>query len=176
VRHPNCVYFLAVSAWLGVYPAWAGNDALAQTQAVPAGERVAGYLQTMLTAVGQLMAFKHSGGISAEKYQPTVLYDQKNKAIQVSLVGTYTDLKLVKALVDFTREEVLNFNKNLQGDFGVTLADGDLEIDYLNVSSNKTLLSYKDGQYSRKFAPEPSPEPEQKEIFGPPGGSINGNP
>lgn len=170
---------LALGSYLGALPAWAGNGALDQTQAVPTGERVASYLQTMLAAVGQLMSIKHPPGLVTDNnnlYRPTVLYDLKNKAIDISLIGTHDDVKWAKALVDLTKNEVLSFNKKLQEDFGVTLADSDLEISYLNVTSNKILLTYKNGEYSQKFAPEPPPGPVKKEDETMPGGNINGAP
>src|SRR5271154_4145305 len=129
--------------------AHAGNDSLAQTQAVPTGERVANYLQTMLTTVGQLLSIKHPPGLfdNGDIFRTTVLYDSENKLIEVSLIGTKNNLDIIKALLEFTKNEIMSFNKKLHENFGTTLAETDLEMSYLNVLSNKTLLRYKNGQY-----------------------------
>jgi len=180
MRPMKTACFCAALFCLVTAPSWAANDALAQAQSVPTGERVANYLQTMLTAVGQLLIIKHPPGMISDSnntYRATVLYDPDRKVIQISLIGTQTDPKTLKALLEFTKDEVLSLNKTIQKDFGATLGDTDIDISYLNVAMNKTLLSYKDGRYSQDIkledGPVSKPSASDNSV---PGGNINGMP
>ena len=67
----------------------AGNDALAQLQSVPTGERVANYLQSMMISVCAILEAKKPGDMlnRAEMYRVAVTYDPQEKVIELSVVG-----------------------------------------------------------------------------------------
>ncbi|SRR5260221_1189615 len=142
---------LALSLLLVVLPAFAANDDLETVEAPTLGERVATYLQTMVTAVSQTMSIKPSvnPALNQEPYRVTVTYNFGLEGIDVSLVGTQTDKKTVKAIIEFTRKLILGFNKKLDYNFEITLQEQDINIEYQNVLENRIILQYQGGFYSR---------------------------
>ena len=129
---------------------FAANDDLETVEAPALGERVATYLQTMVTAVSQTMAIKPSSSpvLSLESFRATVTYNFALEAIDVSLVGIQTDKKTVKDIIEFTKKLLLGFNKKLDYNFGITLEEQDIDIEYQNVLENRTILRYQGGFYS----------------------------
>lgn len=127
----------------------AGNDALAVVQPVPAGERAANYLQILLTSASQIIATQNSGGLFSdhEPYRVAVTYNPESKVIEASVVGTKDQLDDAKAVLDIVEKLILSFNKRLQRNFGVTLSETDLYMDYLNARTSKSIVKYKDGKY-----------------------------
>jgi hypothetical protein len=136
--------------FLMIVPALAANDDLETVEAPALGERVATYLQTMVTAVSQTMAIKPSSNpsLNQEAYRATVTYNFALEAIDVSLVGTLTDKKKVKDIIEFTQKLLLGFNKKLDYNFGITLEDQDINVEYQNVLENRIILQYQGGFYS----------------------------
>lgn len=139
-------------------PTFAANEDLETIEAPALGERVATYLQTMVTAVSQTLAIKPSSNkaINLEPFRATVTYDFDLMAIDISLVGTQTDEATVKAIMEFARKLVLGFNKKLDYNFGITLENEDIDIEYQNVLEDRIILRYQGGFYSRPDSKEES--------------------
>jgi hypothetical protein len=132
--------------------AQAANEDLETQEASYLGERVAFYLQTLVTGVSQTMAIKPSGAMPAlnqEPYRATVTYDPAMEAIDVSLVGTQSDPATVKAILEFTKKMIMGFNNKLNYNYGIVLEEEDIDMEYLNVIENKTILRYQGGFYSK---------------------------
>jgi hypothetical protein len=129
--------------------AYAGNEALAQSQSVPVGERVASYLQSMMISVSGILEAKKQGDIinSPEIYRVGVTYDPRGKVIELSVVGIQTDPQNAQEKLEMTKKLVLSFNKKIQRNFGVTLGESDFVMDYLDAKSSHIILKYRDGQY-----------------------------
>jgi hypothetical protein len=128
---------------------YAGNDALAQSQSVPTGERVASYLQSMMFSVSAILEAKKPGDLisNPEIYRVAVTYDPQEKVIELSVVGLHTDPQNAQEKLEMTKKLVLSFNKKIQRNFGVTLGESDFVMDYLDAKSSHIILKYKDGQY-----------------------------
>ena len=141
---------LIFGLFLVAVPALAANEDLETVEAPALGERVASFLQTMVTAVSQTMAIKPSSNqaLNQELYRATVTYNFGLMAIDVSLVGTQTDNKKVKDIIEFTKKLILGFNKKLDYNFGITLEEQDINIEYQNVLENRTILQCQGGFFS----------------------------
>jgi hypothetical protein len=129
----------------------AGNGALAQLQAVPAGERVANYLQSLMSLTSQILAARNQGGIDLfnerDAYRVSITYNPDLMVVEASIVGTHDDPKATRDSIELTKGLILGFNKRLQKNFGVTLTEEDLSVDYLNAKTGKILLRYHGGKY-----------------------------
>ncbi|HUO58153.1 MAG TPA: hypothetical protein VMV05_08245 [bacterium] len=143
----------------GILPAFAANDDLETQEAAYLGERVASYLQTMVTGVSQTMAIKPgaNAALNKEPYRATVTYDPAMEAIDISLVGTQSDPATVKEILEFTKKMVLGFNSKLDYNYGIVLGEEDIDMEYLNVLENKTILRYQGGFYSKPDEKKKSP-------------------
>jgi hypothetical protein len=144
------------SALFVVGLAWAGNDSLAVTQTVPAGERVANYLQNYLGMIYTVVEAKNSGGLfeGPQTYRVVVSYDPDQKNLDVTLIGSQQDPQVIQRTMDVMRKITLKLNPKLQKDFGVTLQDGDLSMDYLYAKTGQVLDRYRDGKYLGPIAPD----------------------
>ena len=137
-----------LAALLGAGAVRAGNDGLVATQPVPAGERVASYLQAYLTKICAVLETRNSGLIEGfQTYQVVVTYDPDLKDLDLTMVGTQQDLKVIEHMMDVIRGIVLKLNPKLQKNFGVTLRDGDLSMDYLFAKTGQIMDRYRDGKY-----------------------------
>jgi hypothetical protein len=131
-------------------PVWAANDDLETQEPAYLGEQVASYLQTLLTGVSQTLAVKPFPDVPAlnkEPYRATVTYDPDEEAVDVSLVGSQDDVAAVRSILDFTKNLLLGFNKKLDYYYGTTLEEEDIEMEYLDVPDNRTILRFEDGFY-----------------------------
>jgi hypothetical protein len=135
---------------LSAAPLGAANDDLETQEPAYLGERVAAYLQTLLTGVSQTLAVKPFPDVPAlnrEPYRATVTYDPDEEAVDVSLVGSQADLAAVRSILDFTKNLLMGFNKKLDYYYGTTLEEEDIEMQYLDVPDNRTVLRFEDGFY-----------------------------
>lgn len=142
---------LALVFLLAPFQLFAANEDLETVEAPALGERVASYLQTMVTAVSQTLAIKPSSNkaLNLEPFRATVTYNFDLMAIDISLVGTQSDEITVKAILEFTRKLILGFNKKLDYNFGITLEDQDIDVEYQNVLEDRVILRYQGGFYSK---------------------------
>lgn len=141
---------------------WAENNSLAKTRPVPAGERVAGYLQGYLTKIYTVVETKASGGLfdGSQTYRVVVAYDPGAKELDITLIGSQQDAKTIERMMDVMRKIVLKLNPRLQKDYGVTLQDGDLSMDYLYAKTGQVLERYRDGKYLGNL-PADQDEPQE---------------
>ncbi len=148
---------LVLGLLLAPLSTFAANEDLETVEAPALGERVAGYLQTMVTAVAQTLSIKPSTNkaLDLEPFRASVTYNFDLMAIDISLVGTQSDEVTVKAIMEFTRKLILGFNKKLDYNFGIILEDQDIDIEYQNVLEDRIILRYQGGFYSK-------PEPKTK--------------
>ena len=129
----------------------AANDTLGAWDSVPVGERVANYLQTMVTATTQAMPLKPDTKYPNLKQEPiraTILYNPDEETLDVTLVGSLEDVDAVKEDFTFMRKLILGFNKKLDYYFEVTLSNEDINLEYHNVPKNKSILKYENGLYT----------------------------
>ena len=160
VRLKRAFFILCIC--LVTLPVLAANEDLETVEAPTLGERAATYLQAMVTAVSQTLALKPSSNkaINLEPFRATVTYNFDLMAIDISLVGTQTNEAAVKSIMEFARKLILGFNKKLDYNFGITLENEDIDIEYQNVLEDRVILRYQGGFYSR---------PDSKEEPGPKG-------
>jgi hypothetical protein len=146
---------------LGISLAWAGNEGLALPQQVPAGERVANYLQAYWAKIGALVEAKTGGDILGgfQTYKVVVDYDPEKKVLEVSLVGMSRDKKIAQQMLEAVKQIILKLNPKIEKRFGVTLQEGDLSMEYLYAKSGETLLRYQDGHFVEGPVYTPTPEP-----------------
>ena len=131
---------------------YAGNDALSQTSAVPTGERIANYLQGVMTSVGEMVNAKNPGDIFSPK-EPFYLsfdYDPEHQVIDVYITGKLENPQDIQPVIELTQKLVLRLNPKLQKYYGVTLKSEDLSMDYLNVNNGKVLVKWVNGQFVDK--------------------------
>jgi hypothetical protein len=139
--------------------ACSANEALAQAQTVPVGERIANYLQSMMISVSAILEAKKQGDIisNPEIYRVGVTYDPTDKVIELSVVGLQTDPKMVQEKLELTRNLVMSFNKKIERNYGVTLGERDFVMDYLYAKTNQIILKYRDGQFLSQVKVEEVP-------------------
>ncbi len=131
--------------------AYGANDSLGAWDSVPVGERVANYLQIMVTATLQALPLKPQTkypNLDKEPIRFTILYNPDEEALDVTLVGSLDDTGAVKADFTFMRKLILGFNKKLDYYFEASLTDEDINLEYHNVPKNKTILKYENGLYT----------------------------
>lgn len=135
------VLFLA-AGW-----AAAGNSGLASLQRVPAGERVANYLQAYLTTIGTIVESENSGGIleGARTYRVVAAYDPDQEAMEITLIGMQRDPATLREMLGVVRKIILKLNPKLRKNFGVTLGEGDFRMTYLYAKSGQVLMRYPEG-------------------------------
>jgi hypothetical protein len=158
--------FIRTSSFLGALlfagACQAANDNLGAWDSVPVGERVANYLQIMVTATTQAMPLKPQTkypNLAQEPIRATIIYNPDEETLDVTLVGSLEDANAVKEDFTFMRKLILGFNKKLDYYFEVTLADEDINLEYHNVPKNKTILKYENGLYT---TPEKVKEEKKK--------------
>jgi hypothetical protein len=143
--------FLCVGAFLVFGSVHAANDDLGAADSVPVGERVANYLQMMVTATTQAMPLKPKAKYPNQAQEPiraVIIYNPDEERLDVTLVGCLENAEAVKEDFAFMRKLILGFNKKLDYYYEVTLSDGDINLEYHNVPKNKTILKYENGLYT----------------------------
>lgn len=153
----NKLWAAGLAFFLGVSWAWSGNNDLTKTEAVPAGERVANYLQACLTTFGTILESEKSGDLlgGAQTYRVVVVYDPGQKVLDITLIGNKQDPKAAQTMLEAVRDVILKLDPRIRKNFGVTLGEGDLSMDYIYAKSGRILLKYRDGG----FMPGPGQDP-----------------
>ncbi len=150
---------LAMAFLAGTAATYAGNDALSQPSPAPLGERVAVYLQMMMSVDSVIWEQSHPAGMDyREAVHMAVNYEPAEQLIGVSVVGTQDDLKYVQALLGKIQKALLSFNKKIKNDYGVELSEQDFSFAYLNVKTGRIVMRLKSGQ-GVDLGPTPTPEP-----------------
>ncbi len=146
--------FLLGTAWV-----WAGNGDLAKTREIPAGESVAYYLQACLTTFGTILEAKNSGGLfdGGQTCRVVAVYNPDRQGIDVTVIGTQGDPKTSQTVLENFLKVILKLNPNLKKNFGVTLQESDLSMDYLYAKNGQVLMRYREGQFLQ--GPPPGSEP-----------------
>jgi hypothetical protein len=132
--------------------AYAGNSALSQTSAVPAGERVANYLQAVMSTAGELVTAQSPGDMFSPKepFHFAFDYDPERQVIDVYIIGKLENADDVKGILESAQKLVFRLNDKLQKNFSVTLKPEDLSMDYLNNKSGKVIVKFVNGEYIDK--------------------------
>jgi hypothetical protein len=131
----------------GSTAAYAGNDALAQASPAPLGERVANYLQTMMTVKTAIWEQNHPADMDyREEIHLAVSYEPSEELIGVSVIGSQNDPRYVQALLAKIQKTMLSFGKKIKNDYGAGLTEGDFSLAYLNVKTGKIILRLKEGK------------------------------
>ncbi len=149
----NKILWMVAGITLVTVLAHAENEGLAASQSVPAGERVANYLQAYLLKVGTIVEAKSSGGLfdGTHTYRVIVSYDPEKKDLDISVIGTSQDPEIEQNMLGTVRDIVLKLNPKLRKYFGVTLQDTDLAMDYLYAKSGTVLMRFRDGKYVKSL-------------------------
>ncbi|HXL73748.1 MAG TPA: hypothetical protein VN963_09000 [bacterium] len=134
----------------------AGNAALSQSSTVPAGERIANYLQAVMSSAGEVVTARSPGDIFSPKdpFQLAFNYDPEAQVIDVYITGKLEKAEDIKPIFDLTQKLVLRLNDKIQKFYGVTLQVEDLSVDYLNVDSGKVIMKLVNGQFVDKTSSE----------------------
>jgi len=158
--------WIAVGITLSMGLARAENEGMASLQSVPAGERVANYLQAYFMKVGTVVEAKSSGGLfeGAQTYRVIVSYDPDKKDLDVAVIGMAQDPEVEQNMLGTVREILLKLNPKLQKYFGVTLQDTDLSMDYLYAKSGTVLTRFREGKYMKVALGKPTPAPEPESL------------
>jgi hypothetical protein len=149
MRFRRTLFLGAALLWAGL--SHAANDSLGAWDSVPVGERVASYLQTMVTAALQALPLKPQTkypNLEKEPIRAAILYNPDGESLDVTLVGSLEDVEAVKSDFTFMRKLILGFNKKLDYYFEVSLSDEDINLEYHNVPKNKTILKFENGLYT----------------------------
>lgn len=158
----NKILWMAAAITLITGSAWAENEGLASLQTVPAGERVANYLQAYFMKVGTIVEAKSSGGLfeGAQTYRVIVTYDQDKKDLDVTVIGMAQDPEIDQNMLGTAKDIILKLNLKLKKYFGVTLQDADLSMDYLLAKSGTVLMRFRDGKYLKTIMENPVSTPQ----------------
>jgi len=148
--------WLALVLVLTQTPVFSQNAGLAKTGSVPAGERVAHYLQIYFEKIGTVVETKSSGGLfgGSKTYRVLVLYDPDRQGLEVTVIGGEDSRAVGQSMLDAARGIILKLNPRLQKYFEVTLQETDLSMDYLCAKNGQVLVRYRDGKYKDN---EPAP-------------------
>lgn len=140
---------------------YAGNVALSQFSTVPAGERIANYLQAVMFSAGEVVTARSPGDIFSPKepFRLAFNYDPEAQVIDVYITGKLEKTEDVKPIFDLTQKLILRLNDKIQKFYGVTLKAEDLSMDYLNVERGKVIMKFLNGRYVDKTSTEAAPTP-----------------
>ena len=125
------------------------NADLSKARPVPAGERVAAYLQTYFEKIGTVVEAKSSRDLfgGSKTYRVLVVYDPDQQGLEVTVMGGDDDPAVGQSMLDTARDIILKLNPKLQKYFEVTLQASDLSMDYLCAKNGKVLVQYRDGKF-----------------------------
>jgi len=139
---------------------YAQNDALSQPSTPTLGERVAIYLQNMMTIKTAIWEVNHPTDMDyREEVHLAVTYEPSEKLIGVSVIGNQGDSKYVQALLEKIQRTLLSMGKKINHDYGIELKENDLSLAYLNTKTGKIVLRLKEGKViSEESAKTPEPE------------------
>jgi hypothetical protein len=135
---------LAVALFAFASGVKAGNDALSQASPAPLGERVANYLQSMMTIKEAIWDQYHPSDMDyREEIHLAVSYEPAEKLIGVSVIGGQDDVKYVQALLERVRKTMLSFSRKIKSDYGIELTEADFSLAYLDVKTGNIILRMK---------------------------------
>jgi len=140
---------------------YAGDAALARASTVPAGERIANYLQAVMSSAGEVITARSPGDMFSPK-DPFYLafnYDPEAQEIDVYITGKLEKSEEIKPIFELTQQLILRLNGKIQKFYGVTLKAEDFSMDYLNLNSGKVVMKLVDGHYIDKTGPETESTP-----------------
>jgi hypothetical protein len=140
---------------------YAGNAALAQASTVPAGERIANYLQAVMSSAGEVITARSPGDMFSQKdpFHLAFNYDPESQEIDVYITGKLEKSEEIKPIFELTQQLILRLNGKIQKFYGVTLKAEDFSMDYLNLNSGKVAMKLVDGHYIDKTGPETDSTP-----------------
>lgn len=149
---------------------FSGNDQLGEAQTITTGERVAYYLQSQMILASGIQETKDSGDLlnPGDVLRVAVTYEPTRKVIEISVVGNRKDVEKAQERLEALQKVILKLNKKIQVNFGVTLALGDISMDYLDAKTGKIVLRCRDGKFLDpsgnvvEAEATPSPLPEGK--------------
>jgi len=152
---------LFLSLWLLGSAAQAGEAALSETTAVPKGERIANYLQSVITSAGQLVNAKNPGDIFSPKTPQSfsINYDPAEQVIDVDVLGDLDNFQTAQKMLDLTQQLVLSLNKKIEKYYGVTLTGKDLAMVYINAKAGALIAKYSNGKYEDELQGKALPVP-----------------
>jgi hypothetical protein len=137
--------------------AYAGNAKLAERSSVPTGERIANYLQAVVSSASELVNAQNQGdlfgGHTPDRF--SFNYDPDNQVVDVDVVGgleTYAD---ARKMLELTQKLVFSLNRKIEKYYGVTLTTDDLTMVYFNAKTGSSVAKYEKGQYIDKLKEQP---------------------
>jgi len=125
---------------------------LSQAAVVPTGERIANYLQEVMSSACEVVTARSPGDIFSPKepFRLAFNYDPEAQVIDVYVTGKLEKAEDIKTIFDFSQKLVLSLNDKVQKFYGVTLKATDLSMDYLNVTNGKVMMKLVNGKYTDK--------------------------
>ena len=140
---------------------YAGDAALAQASTVPAGERIANYLQAVMSSAGEVITARSPGDMFSPKepFHLAFNYDPESQVIDVYITGKLEKSEEIKPIFDLTQQLILRLNGKILKFYGVTLKAEDFSMDYLNLNSGKVIMKLADGHYIDKTGHETDSTP-----------------
>jgi hypothetical protein len=135
---------------------YAESAVLSQASTVPAGERIANYLQAVMFSAGEVVTARSPGDIFSPKepFHLAFNYDPEAQMIDVYITGKLEKAEDIKPIFDLTQKLILRLNDKVQKFYGVTLKVEDFSMDYLNVERDKVIMKFLNGQYIDKTSTE----------------------
>ncbi len=128
--------------------AFAQDDALSARDSVPAGERLASYLQSYFNTFSSLEALKPG----QEALKANIFYNPGAQVITVLVVGSLTDPEDAKPVLTTALKVLMRSAKNVKSSYGFTLSEKDLALLYFSAGSRKSILTLKAGAWTEPVA------------------------
>ncbi len=124
--------------------AFAQDEALSARDSVPAGERLASYLQSYFNTFSSLEALKPG----QEPLRANIFYNPGAQIITVLVVGSLTDPEEAKPILTTALKVLMQSAKNVKNSYGFTLSEKDLALLYFSAGSRKSILTLKAGAWT----------------------------
>src|ERR1700677_4684261 len=95
---------------------YAGNVALSQTSTIPVGERIANYLQGVMSSAGEVVTARSPGDMFSPKdpFHLAFNYDPEAQEIDVYITGKLEKSEDIKPIFELTQQLVLRLNGKIQ--------------------------------------------------------------
>jgi hypothetical protein len=134
--------------------AYAGNAALSQALSVPAGERIANYLQTVMSPVGEVVTAWSPGDVFSPKdpFHLAFNYNPETRVINIYLTGKLEKSEDIKPIFDLTQKLILRLNGKIQKIWSHFKSRG--PVDGLFKCEQRQGYSRIDGKFLDKSGPE----------------------
>jgi hypothetical protein len=133
--------------------AYAGNAKLSERALMPRGERIANYLQSVVSSASELVNAKNQGDIfgghTPDRF--SFNYDPDEQVIDVDVLGGLESYDSAQKMLELTQKLIFSLNRKIEKYYGVTLTTDDLAMVYFNTMTGSSIAKFENGQYIDKL-------------------------